>query len=32
MIQGTILFLVISSDVFLRYKVRIVRQHQEEAA
>ena len=30
MIQGTILFLVISSDVFLRYKVRIVRSHQEE--
>jgi simple sugar transport system permease protein len=33
LIQGTILFLVISSDVFLRYKVRIVRTtHQEEVA
>jgi simple sugar transport system permease protein len=32
MIQGTILFLVISSDVFLRYKVHIVRTHQEEVA
>ena len=31
MIQGTILFLVISSDVLLRYKIRIVHKQQEEA-
>jgi simple sugar transport system permease protein len=30
LIQGTILFLVISSDFLLRYKVRIVRRQQEE--
>ncbi len=30
MIQGTILFLVISSDVLLRYKIRIIRRQQEE--
>jgi len=30
-IQGTILFLVISSDVLLRYKVRILRQTREAA-
>jgi simple sugar transport system permease protein len=29
MIQGTILFLVISSDVLLRYKIRITKQQQE---
>jgi simple sugar transport system permease protein len=29
MIQGTILFLVISSDVFLRYKIRLERRQEE---
>ncbi|MFN2303585.1 MAG: ABC transporter permease [Anaerolineales bacterium] len=29
MIQGTILFLVISSDVILRYKIRIIRRQKE---
>ena len=31
LIQGTILFLVISSDVFLRYKIRITRKQEEVA-
>ena len=31
MIQGTILFLVISSDVLLRYKIRLTRRHKESA-
>ena len=31
MIQGTILFLVISSDVLLKYHVRLVRTEEETA-